>query len=262
MSHHFVRPVSSKTRLLPNSQRFSRHRAASLDANAPQERPSVDEDGFDTWDTSAVDPQNRQTVLETSPKIPGRFLETIPASPSTSRSPSPGMPLDLEPPPARRRSRSYSPARSAHSELGQVPTLLTEHQNVSEAHIHPLFRSDSPTPAPAATPGTVVTAAPNAGQIISDRQGIRTLNRMRSGSLPTPSSPLSRPASFDDFHTPLGSPGLSRELREEPEEEETKVAERKMTPPIPEWILSAGSRLSLVGYTSRKLRSAGGDGQQ
>ena len=30
--------------------------------------------------------------------------------------------------------------------------------------------------------------------------------------------------------------------------------ERKMTPPIPEWILSAGSRTSLSGYNSRKLK--------
>jgi hypothetical protein len=54
------------------------------------------------------------------------------------------------------------------------------------------------------------------------------------------------------------SPSVSPELREEPEEEEEPEAERKMTPPIPDWILSAGSRLSLTGYNSRKLRSADG----
>lgn len=264
---HFVRPTTSKTRLLSSSQRSSRHRPASLDSNAFQERSSVvNEDGFDSWDTSAVDPQNRQTVLESSSPIPGRFLETIPASPSTSRSPSPGTPLDLDPPRrARRRSRSYSPAPSAHSVLIQAPSL-TEHQSVSESHIHPLFRSDSPTPAPAATPGTVVTAAPNAGQIISAPPSIRTLNRMRSGSLPTAGpSPLSRQGSFDDFHlrrdrVPSVSPSVSPELREEPEEEEeAKGAERKMTPPIPDWILSAGSRMSMAGYASRKVRSADGE---
>ncbi|OIW33890.1 hypothetical protein CONLIGDRAFT_200632 [Coniochaeta ligniaria NRRL 30616] len=262
---HIVRPISSKTRLLSSSQRSSR-RPSSLDSNAFHERSSVaTEDGFDSWDTSGVDPQNRQTVLESSSPIPGRFLETIPGSPTTSRSPSPGTPLDLEPPRTQRRSRSYSSIGSVHSVHGQRPTL-TEHQSVSESHIHPLFRSDSPTPPPAATPGTVVTAAPNAGQVISDRQSIRTLNRMRSGSLPTAPSPLSRQGSLDDFR--LGraergssvSPSVSPELREEPEEEEEKGTERKMTPPIPDWILSAGSRLSMAGYKSRKLRSTdGGD---
>lgn len=269
---HVVRPISSKTRLLPGSQRSSRHRPSSLDSTAWHERSSVPEDGFDSWDTSAVDPHNRQTVLESSSPVPGRFLETIPASPTTSRSPSPGTPLDLEPPKTRRRSRSYSPAGSTRSEQGiQRPTLDTQHASASESHIHPLFRSDSPTPPPMVTPGTTVTAAPNAGQVIADRQSIRTLNRMRSGSLPAVPSPLSRQGSFDDFHgsrrgekSSTVSPSLSPELREEPEVEEdgSVDTERKMTPPIPDWILSAGSRMSLTGYNSRKLRSADGEVQQ
>jgi hypothetical protein len=55
---------------------------------------------------------------------------------------------------------------------------------------------------------------------------------------------------------------VSPELREEPEEEEpAKETERKMTPPIPDWIMSAGSRLSMAGYNRRKSKSANeGDG--
>lgn len=279
---HAVRPISSKTRLLSNSQRSAR-RAASVDSNSQRERSSV-EDGFDSWDTSSVDPNNRQTVLETTSPIPARFLETIPASPTTSRSPSPGTPLDLEPPRHRRRSRSYSPANSLR---GPRPTY-TQQQSSSEAHIHPLFRSDSPTPPPLATPGTMVVAAPNAGQIIPDRQSVRTLSRMRSGSLPAVSSPLSRHGSFDDFHHPSpkppGTPGSGRCTPRErgrsatvgsPDDTDdtdeelgtsnssqlgsiAEPGERKMTPPIPEWILSAGSRTSLSGYNSRKLRIAVG----
>lgn len=262
---HLIRPISSKTRLLPSSQRSSR-RKSSLDSSGFHERCSVaTEDGFDSWDTSAVDPQNRQTVLETSSPVPGRFLETIPASPTTSRSPSPGTPLDLEPPNTRGRGRScsYGAAESAH---GMQPPVITEHESVSESHIHPLFRSDSPLPPPAATPGTVVIAAPNAGQVISDCQSIRTLHRMRSGSLPAAPSPLSRQGSLDDFHrsrTEKGSstsPSATPELREEPEEEEQpKETERKMTPPIPDWILSAGSRLSMAGYNNRKSRTGAGE---
>ncbi len=252
---HVVRPISSKTRLLSGSQQRSGRRPLSLDSNTYRDSTSA-EDGFDSWDTSAVDPQNRQTVLETSSPPPGRFLETIPASPTTSRSPSPGTPLDLEPPPSRRRSRSYSPA--ATRPMSQR-SGFTQQPNASESHIHPLFRSDSPTPPPAVSAGTVVTASPNAGQVISDRQSIRSLSRMRSGSLPAVPSPLSRQGSFGDFG--LRANRSAADLREELEESDLET-ERKMTPPIPDWILSAGSRTSLYGYRSRKVRIEDGGALQ
>jgi len=255
-----VRPITSKTQLLPGSPRSSRRLTGSLDSlHLNEQRPSAAEDGFDSWDTSAVDPQNRQTVLQISPQPLGRFLETIPASPTTSRSPSPGSPLDLEPPRMRRnRSRSYSPGPSqpGSTQRGR----LTQQPNHSESHIHPLFRSDSPTPPPTATPGTVVTAAPNGGQTLSDKASIRTLTRMRSGSLPTVPSPLSQQGSFDAFPRRPGTG--SPELREEEEDELQVLAddtERKMTPPIPEWILSAGSRTSFSDYNNRKVRSSHGE---
>ncbi|KAK4175014.1 hypothetical protein QBC36DRAFT_332311 [Triangularia setosa] len=252
-----VRPISSKTRLLSQRSR----RPASLELPSFHERPRTTEEGFDSWDTSAVDPQNRQTVLESSSPPLGRFLETIPASPTTSRSPSPGTPLDLLEPPSRsrRRSRTLSPAPSRVS-LAQR-TAFTQHSTQSESHIHPLFRSDSPIPPPPiVTPGTVVVAAPNGGQMLSDRQSIRSiksLRRMRSGSLPGVPSPLSRQGSCDSFHHKTD--GHSPEIREEDEyltpEGTTPVleSERKMTPPIPDWILSAGSRTSLTTYHSRKI---------
>ncbi|KAK0646283.1 hypothetical protein B0T16DRAFT_429151 [Cercophora newfieldiana] len=256
-----VHPITSKTKLLPGSQRSSRRLTGSGDSfHLNDQRPSAVEDGFDSWDTSAVDPQNRQTVLQTSPTPQARFLETIPASPTTSRSPSPGTPLDLEPPPrSRRRTRSFSPGPP---QLGptQQRGRLTQQPNHSESHIHPLFRSDSPTPPPTATPGTVVIAAPNGGQVLSDRASIRTLTRMRSGSLPTVPSPLSQQGSFDSFPRRPGTG--SPELREE-EEDELQVpvdgTERKMTPPIPDWILSAGSRTSFSGYTSRRAKTSHGE---
>lgn len=247
---HVVRPISSKTRLLSNSQRSSR-RPASLDS-IPYRDSRTTEDGFDSWDTSAVDPHNRQAVMETSSPTPGRFLETIPASPTTSRSPSPGTPLDLEPPRNRRRSRSYSPAASrTRQQQQQQKAAFTQQPSASESHIHPLFRSDSPTPPPVASPGTVVIAAPEAGRVLSDRQSVRSLTRMRSGSLPVVSSPLSRQGSFDEFHQRVvKDDGSIKEELEEPAAE----SERKMTPPIPDWILSAGSRTSLSDYHSRKLK--------
>ncbi|KAK4043508.1 hypothetical protein C8A01DRAFT_43632 [Parachaetomium inaequale] len=255
---HAIRPITSRTRLLSIS-RPSAHRPASLDLAAPQDRQSRStEVGFDSWDTSAVDPENRQTVLESSSPPPGRFLETIPASPTTSRSPSPGTALDmLEPPRTRRRSRSYSPVSTRT--INAQRAAFTQQASPSEAHIHPLFRSDSPKP-PSATPGTVVVAAPNAGQVIAgDKQSIRSIQsmrRLRSESLPPAPSPLSRAGSCDSFvqHRRAGS--TSPEITEE-EDEAVDVAagvdtERKMTPPIPDYILNAGPRSSLTVYKSRK----------
>ena len=230
-----VRPFSSRTRLLSTSTRHGRG-AASLDSNSWRSRSSFAQDGFDSWDTSSVEPSGRQVTLDTFSAMPSRFLETIPASPTTSRSPSPGHPLDLEPPKNFHRTRSYSPVPKGQQ--------LSPQSSLSELNIHPLFRTDSPTPPPQASPGTVVIAAPNAGRMISEK----SLTRMRSGSLPNTPGPLSRQGSYDSFRKMTPSPNT--EALAPPEEAE----ERKMTPPIPEWVLSAGSKSSLPEYTTRRLR--------
>ncbi len=236
---HVVRPNSSKTRLVSQNKP---HRPTSLDSGT-SEREIV-EDGFDSWDLSAVEPHSRHFVMsaansiKTSSPNTGRFLETIPASPTGSRSPSPGFPLDLEPPPRRRRSRSHSPATTIIAKHNRDPTWSP---TGSQAHIHPLFRTDSPTPPPSATPGTVVTAAPGAGQAIIDRQSV---HRMRSGSLPNSSSPLGHSRSFDDMAFTGKDDDESGRSPSPPE--------REMTPPIPDWILGAGPRNSLTGYSRRK----------
>ncbi|KAI1735592.1 hypothetical protein F4680DRAFT_303543 [Xylaria scruposa] len=238
-----VRPIGSKTRLLSSISRPGQQRLGSLDSTSYRDRTSVAEDGFDSWDTSSVDPRNRQ-IIETSSPLRTRFLETIPASPATSRSPSPGCPLDLEPPKRGRRERSDSPVSWAQQ--GRVATPTD-----SELHIHPLFRSDSPGPPPPATPGTVVVAAPNAGQFITGK----SVSRMRSGSSPnspSPLGPLSRQGSYESFRvTP--SPNDDR-LRPE----NVVEVERKMTPPIPEWVLNAGSRTSLTEYHNKGRHTRGG----
>lgn len=280
-----VLPISSKTRLLSSnrSQRSQRslrsqpsvRRPPSLESVTRRERSSSinAEESFDSWDTSGVDPQNRQTVLESSsPALGGRFLETIPASPTTSRSSSPATTLDYEPPRRQaRRSRSFSPASTRSHLARPQPAFTTQHSSASESHIHPLFRSDSPTPPPLATPGTVVIAAPQAGQIISDRGSIRSLSRLRSGSLPAVSSPLTMNGSFESFShiNPKslstasdlssngggggGGPGSISSV-----DEGDETPERKITPPIPEFILNAGSRTSLHGYQVRKTHSRDG----
>ncbi|KAK5627926.1 hypothetical protein RRF57_003641 [Xylaria bambusicola] len=179
-------------------------------------------------------------VLETSSPIRTRFLETIPASPTTSRSPSPGCPLDLVPPNRGRRGRSYSPVPRPGPPRERGAT-----SSESQLHIHPLFRSDSPGPPPAVTPGTVVVAAPNAGQFITGK----SVNRMRSGSLPNPVSPLSRNGSHESFRKTAGING------DRLQPEEVGGEERKMTPPIPDWVLNAGSKSSLSEYQVKRQNS-------
>jgi hypothetical protein len=245
-----VRPVSSKTKLIQQNHK-SPYRPTSLESNHRETSISV-EDGFDSWDTSDVDAQSRQAVESASP-TPQRFLETIPASPTTSRSASPGFPLDLEPPKSRKRSRSYSPANS-YRDMPRTVRNISPTESSREAHIHPLFRTDSPTPPPAATPGTIVTAAPGAGQVISDRHSIRSLHRMRSGSLP--SSPLVHTASLDSLRHAMQE-RQEREEREELERLEEAGGERTLTPPIPDFILNGGPRNSIVGYNSRRKPQAG-----
>jgi len=236
-----VRPINSKSRLIQKSP----YRPQSRDSSNPDTNTPL-EDGFDSWDTSAVDSHARKAVESASP-TPPRFLETIPASPTGSRSPSPGFPLDLEPPKTRKRSRSYSPANS-HRERPRTARTISPTESVNnEAHIHPLFRTDSPTPPPAATPGTVVVAAIGGGQVMSDRQSIRSIHRMRSGSLP--STPLMHTPSLDSIRRQVE--------REEWERMEEANGERTLTPPIPDFILNGGPRNSMYGYNARKKTQAG-----
>ncbi|KAL9602588.1 MAG: hypothetical protein Q9219_001732 [cf. Caloplaca sp. 3 TL-2023] len=180
-----TRPATAKGKLLNRQHAFQSR--SSLDNPATKVRSSQDE-AFDSWDTSAVGSHIRETVLQSSPVVKPSPLEPIPGS----RSPSPAKALegpffqqgpdDSLPPsplPQPTISRSTSRARSASS----------------EDHIHPLFRTCSPAPPPNASPTTILTAAPGAGQLINQR----ILKRMRSGSLPSSPSPLIRSESFSDF---------------------------------------------------------------
>ncbi|KAI9051613.1 hypothetical protein LZ554_004657 [Drepanopeziza brunnea f. sp. 'monogermtubi'] len=241
-----VRPISSKTKLIAHSCRSSYRPQSIVSNNGSQCETIVSiEDGFDSWDTSGVDAQSREAVASASPTTPPRLLETIPASPTPSRSGSPDFPLNLEPPRTRPRSRSYSPASPANScrELSRTTRNQDTESMNSEAHIHPLFRTDSPTPPPAATPGTMVTAAPGAGQVISDRQSIRSIQRIRSGSLP--SSPvLEHSASLESIRKTIE--------REELERLEEVAGQRTLTPPIPDFILNGVPRNTMQVYNSRR----------
>ncbi|KAK5990189.1 hypothetical protein PT974_08455 [Cladobotryum mycophilum] len=223
---HVIRPASSMSKLLP-SKEFDR--GVSMESNTNR---SSGGDTFDSWDTSAVDVHNRQAVLEIS-------SPTLPKPPAASK----------QFPPAQRLAAARLLIRCLIlsplvCEIGAEATAL------SEAHIHPLFRSDSPDPHPMATPGTIVVAAPDAGRVIVHRASNRSLNRMRSGSLPKTPSPLSKQGGLEDGQSPvLQQQGelsiITGTKSEEPEPETPRPqTERKMTPPVPEWLLSgrAGTR--------------------
>ncbi|KAF7897344.1 hypothetical protein EAF00_005572 [Botryotinia globosa] len=240
---HVVRPITSKTRLIHSNSQRSHHFRPSFDSTY-RETTERAEDDFDSWNTSGVDAQSRQVIESASPSPP-RFLETIPASPTGSRSPSPGFPLDLEPP-RPTRSRSYSPAASIRSErsLYRARQGGMSLEGTREENIHPLFRSDSPSPAPAATAETIITAAPGAGSItLSDVHSIRSINRLRSESLP----PLMHNPSLDSIRRAIEQEDMG--ITEEVE------GERSLTPPIPEWILGAGPRTSMSEYNRKKAMS-------
>ncbi|KAL7912916.1 hypothetical protein GGI35DRAFT_476737 [Trichoderma velutinum] len=217
---HSIRSVSSKSKM-----RSSKERSRSMSIDSTANRSTMADDAFDSWDTSSVDVHNREAVLEISTPTQSkpRGLETIPASPVASRSPSPQSFTELEPPriQTRRRSRSYSPV-SIRRELRDLPS------SSGEAHIHPLFRSDSPDPHPFATPGTIVMAAPDAARVIVHRSSNVSLNRLRSDSLPIAPQPFTRHDSFD-----------SRSLkayRSELDLSGQDFADRGMAPPAPEWL--------------------------
>ncbi|KAL7963468.1 hypothetical protein V8C34DRAFT_265648 [Trichoderma compactum] len=217
---HSIRSVSSKSKM-----RSSKERSRSMSIDSTANRSTVADDAFDSWDTSSVDVHNREAVLEISTPTQSkpRGLETIPASPVASRSPSPQSFTELAPPriQTRRRSRSYSPV-SIRRELRDLPS------SSGEAHIHPLFRSDSPDPHPFATPGTIVMAAPDAARVIVHRSSTASFNRLRSDSLPIAPHPFARQDSFD-----------SRSLkayRSELDLSGQDFAARGMAPPAPEWL--------------------------
>ncbi|TFB04879.1 hypothetical protein CCMA1212_002759 [Trichoderma ghanense] len=221
-----IRSVSSRPRTRSSKEK-ERSRSMSIDSTA--NRSTVADDAFDSWDTSTVDAHNREAVLEISTPTQSkpRGLETIPASPVPSRSPSPASFADLEPPriQTRRRSRSYSPV-SITRELRDLPTPGTPG---SEAHIHPLFRSDSPDPHPFATPGTIVMAAPETARVLVHRPSSLSLNRLRSDSMPSSHMGFGR----HDFE--------SRSLRGNRSELDLSqqafpFPDRGMAPPAPEWL--------------------------
>lgn len=221
---HALRPMTSKTRLMIRGS-YASGESPSLHSTRPISVDNVREiDGFDRWDTSAVDnhtsaenlalmPATHDRVdtirLETIPgsrpvspakPLEGPFLDTfyeaentpLPESPPSALDTAPQQPVSLDHSPVLRSNGSFSSLQSLRS-----PRSI-------QSHIHPLFRSESPNPPPLTSPGTVITASPLAGQVVSQdlALGPRKLHSAqghRANGRDSPLAPPSRPSSAKSF---------------------------------------------------------------
>lgn len=229
---HSVRPSSSRSKLIsrPSFSRESGRSIYSEETNASQS------DGFESWDTSTVSlPTIAAPALLAAPRR-GTALEPIPGS----RPSSPARPLDGPFPLSDETDENpLSPPPKLLHDISRPPSPA-----VSESHIHPLFRSESPIPPPEVTPGTSVIASPLANKMISYPAG--SYNRMRSSS--QLSSRVSSPVPYQNpFSTSrTGTPVPPRSSRS------PSPSSRPITPPIPEFVL----RESLRSSTSSSMLRA------
>jgi len=252
-------PATSRTRLV-HSTSFTKDSAKSSFEYTSSEAVSVD-NSFGHWDTSGlgreVNPSSQST-----PPVTRSSLATIPGS----RPESPATALDgpFLPDTPRAASSNFAPnsPKASFSSPPSSPTNFSRptsrqtsyaamnssalHQSILEAPpedlIHPLFRPSSPHPAPVAMAGTMVTASPLAGQSITQK----SLTRMRSASMPVQPSPLKET-------TPaLPEPWLNTEFAGPGSPGPSIIEDEEGGSDIPDFILSAGQRSSLVGYGRRK----------
>ncbi|KAH7117778.1 hypothetical protein B0J11DRAFT_91579 [Dendryphion nanum] len=226
--HSVVRPVTSRTKLISRPS-FNRD-ARSVYSDNHSIATMSQSDGFDTWDTSSVDPQTKEVVAQVAAPSRGTALETIPGS----RPASPARALD-GPFPAEYHQvdMPLSPPPKMLPDLSRPPSPA-----VSEGHIHPLFRTESPTPPPAATPGTQILASPLSNQMIVPP---RPYSRMRSNS--RAGSPSLLVQHSQHFHDHTTSQRKSRS---------PSPPSRGMTPPIPDFVLNSTPRSSMSGTNERR----------
>ncbi|KAF1918067.1 hypothetical protein BDU57DRAFT_185471 [Ampelomyces quisqualis] len=222
---HGVRPATSRTTLISRAS-FSRD-ARSIYSQSESFENVSRSDGFDSWDTSSVPAQACEVVMQAAPSR-GTTLEPIPGSrPTTPARTLEGLFLtelpeeedeDLRPPPKMMPDYSRPPSPA-----------------VSEAHIHPLFRTESPVPPPEATPGTSILASPFATQAIACPA--RPFNRMRSNS------------HLSQTHSARGRTSSPHASSRTP-----SPISRGLTPPIPDYVLNSSPCSSMSGTRKVQLQ--------
>ena len=149
-----IRPVTSKTKLLLQHSFVLHDVNASSPGRLTPSELRERTDGFENWDAP---PQSHTKAFRNFSK---RGLETIPGSRSVSPANALYGPFPWQ---------SSSPVETPTQPLSAASSLIALSRSqstrghsepaTSQAHIHPLFRSESPVPCPVVTsPGTVVTA--------------------------------------------------------------------------------------------------------
>lgn len=253
---HAIRPVTSRTKLIKQSS-FTRDARSIYSTDNQSIETSSHPDGFESWEVdpstrdavaqlaSATSPVSASASIQASAPSRGTALEPIPGS----RPASPARALDGPFPTSDGDDNDWLPPPKMVSEAPVSGDSLQRHTNtgiqlpdtsrppspaVSEAHIHPLFRTESPTPPPAATPGTSILASPLATQMIACPA--RPYSRMRSNS--------SRAASPSPFQRAISPKGSSSRSPSPPS--------REMTPPIPDFVLNSSPRSS-TSHSRRKV---------
>lgn len=238
---NFSRPVSTfsdvsdeqstsvKSSVRNSVQRFLRHGKGSKNSESvrscstSERRPS---DGFETWNVASTpDPAEAADALTALRIAQPHRLETIPGS----RPVSPAHPLDGPFVEACEEDEEADEVPESPEFPPFAPSLhrRPSHQqlNQDQTHIHPLFRSDSPLPSPAASPGTIITSSPFAGQVVSPSD-VAFGSRSRKGS----SVLSSRPSSPNPDVTRSGSalslsrPASSRSIRSLAAQQRARVA--------------------------------------
>lgn len=156
LTRHGMSSTSSKTKLLLGDSRSLHSRADSVATSEPSRANS----DFENWDTSAVEAFDNTFSQKT-------FLEPIPGS----RPVSPANPLDgpfgretLEP---NEIPLPESPPHPSAVDCGASFRTFRRPSEHEESYYHPLFRGESPAPPPLISPGTVITASPFAGEVVS-----------------------------------------------------------------------------------------------
>lgn len=203
--HQVVRPITSRTKLMGRQTGTPRDSRSSLSDTKSIETVSPS-DGFDSWDTSSVDPQYQNAFLQASKPGKRTVLETIPGSRPVSPARALDGPFPCEDDPIVEQTELPTPPR-LRSDSPPAGSFS------NEAHIHPLFRTDSPTPPPATTPGTIIHASAMSGHSIS-----RPVSRARADSRTKSPSPL------------VPGQQLAAEIGRSP-----SPPSRQITPPIPDF---------------------------
>ncbi|KAF9884260.1 hypothetical protein FE257_001935 [Aspergillus nanangensis] len=142
--------------------------------------------------------------------------------------------------PSGRTSPTTSSLQLETSKLVSPPPKL---RIPDESNIHPLFRSDSPSPPPTAMPGTIVVASPAAGQTIS----VQTLERVRSTHSLRSHTPRSRSPLFEMMDQT--DDGMNRRPGSTEPRSCHQDFGQKTT--MPNYIMAAHLRTSIARYEKR-----------